>query len=149
MTDLRVLYHDLVRFETELWAGVDARLRSDCDLSLTWFEIMQLLRHREGQRVNDVAEEFVITVGGASKVIDRIEKAGFCRRVPNPHDRRSALIVLTPSGKTKVDEAAPVFEGELARRFSAVLGPTELDRMAAGLRLLRSGTDVADGRESA
>lgn len=138
MTDVRMLYHDMVRFETELWAAVDARLRSDCDLPLTWFEIMQLLRHREGQRVQDVAEEFVITVGGASKVIDRIEKAGYCRRVPNPHDRRSTLIVLTPVGKTKVDEAAPVFEDELARRFSSVLGPAELDRLAAGLRLLRS-----------
>ncbi|MBD8519190.1 MarR family transcriptional regulator [Plantibacter sp. CFBP 8804] len=149
MTDLRVLYHDLVRFETELWAGVDARLRSDCDLQLTWFEIMQLLRHREGQRVQDVAEEFVITVGGASKVIDRIEKAGFCRRVPNPHDRRSALIVLTSAGTTKVDDAAPVFEDELAQRFSSVLGPAELDRMATGLRLLRSATDVADRSASA
>lgn len=140
MTDVRMLYHDLVRFETELWAAVDARLRLDCDLPLTWFEIMQLLRHREGQRVQDVAEEFVITVGGASKVIDRIEKAGYCRRVPNPHDRRSALIVLTPAGTTKVDEAAPVFEDELTHRFSSVLGPSELDRMAAGLRLLRSAT---------
>nr|WP_244631983.1 MarR family transcriptional regulator [Plantibacter sp. CFBP 8804] len=143
------MYHDLVRFETELWAGVDARLRSDCDLQLTWFEIMQLLRHREGQRVQDVAEEFVITVGGASKVIDRIEKAGFCRRVPNPHDRRSALIVLTSAGTTKVDDAAPVFEDELAQRFSSVLGPAELDRMATGLRLLRSATDVADRSASA
>lgn len=144
MTDVRMLYHDLVRFETELWAAVDARLRSDCDLPLTWFEIMQLLRHCEGQRVQDVAEEFVITVGGASKVIDRIENAGFCRRVPNPHDRRSTLIVLTPAGKKKADEAAPAFEDELAHRFSSVLGPAELDRMATGLRLLRSAT--AGGR---
>jgi len=134
MTDLQVLYHDLVRFETELWAALDARLRSDCNLPLTW----KLLRHRDGQRVHDVAEEFVITVGGASKIIDRIELAGLCRRVPNPRDRRSVLIVLTPEGTGKVDAATAVFDDELARRFGAVLGPVELDRMAAGLRLLRS-----------
>lgn len=145
MPDLKVLYHDLVRFETELWAAVDSRLRSDCDLPLTWFEIMQFLSHREGQRVHDVAREFVITVGGASKVIDRIENAAYCRRMPNPNDRRSALVALTAAGKAKVGEAIPVFEDELAGRFSAVLGPAELDRMAIGLRLLRSATS-ADGR---
>ncbi|TDU20077.1 MarR family transcriptional regulator [Arthrobacter sp. JUb115] len=144
MTELRVLYHDLVRFETELWTAIDARLRANCDMQLTWFEIMQLLRHREGQRVHDVAREFVITVGGASKVIDRIEAAGLCRRVPNPNDRRSTLIVLTAAGKARVDETAPVFEDELARRFSAILGSAELDRMAAGLRLLRSASDTDD-----
>ena len=146
MLDLKLLYHDLVRFETELWAAVDSRLRSECDLPLTWFEIMQFLsRRREGQRVHDVAREFVITVGGASKAIDRIENAAYCRRVPNPNDRRSALVALTAAGKAKVDEAIPVFEDELAGRFSAVLGPAELDRMAIGLRLLRSATS-ADNR---
>ncbi|AXK44852.1 MarR family winged helix-turn-helix transcriptional regulator [Brachybacterium saurashtrense] len=139
MTDLKRLYHDLVRFETELWAAVDARLRRDCDLQLTWFEIMQLLDHRPGLRVQDIATEFVITVGGTSKVVDRIEKAGYCRRKPNPHDRRSALLVLTSTGKEKLGLAAPVFEDELERRFGAVLGGAELDRMATGLKLLRAG----------
>lgn len=138
MTNLKQLYHDLVRFETELWAVVDARLRHECELQLTWFEIMQLLGRRSGLRVQDVAREFVITVGGTSKVIDRIEKAGFCRRMPNPNDRRSALIVLTPAGRAKLDEALPVFEDELERRFGSVLGTAELERMATGLKLLRS-----------
>jgi MarR family transcriptional regulator, organic hydroperoxide resistance regulator len=138
MTDLKRLYHDLVRFETELWAAVDARLRRDCELRLTWFEIMQLLGGRDGLRVQDVATEFVITVGGTSKVVDRIEEAGLCRRVPNPNDRRSALLALTPKGQEKLEHAVPVFEDELARRFSAVLGGAELDRMATGLKLLRA-----------
>lgn len=149
MTDLKVLFHDLVQWEIALWAAVDTRLRSDCDLQLTWFEIMQLLRDRDGLRIYDVAQEFGITMGGTSKVVDRIEQAGYCLRSPNPNDRRSALLALTATGKAKVDEAIPVFEDELAQRFSTVLGPGELQRMAAGLRLLRASSLPGDRRLSA
>ena len=113
MADLPRIYHDLVRFETELWAAVDARLRQDCGLPLTSFEIMQLVGRHPGRRVQDIAAEFAITVGGTSKVVDRIEAAGHCRRVPNPTDRRSALIELTAAGAEKLAEAVPVFQDEL------------------------------------
>jgi DNA-binding MarR family transcriptional regulator len=138
MADLKRLYHDLVRFETELWAAVDGRLRQDCGLHLTWFEIMQFLGHQPGRRVQDIATEFAITVGGTSKVVDRIETAGYCRRVPHPADRRSAILQLTASGAEKLAEAMPVFEHELERRFGSVLSPAELDRLALNLTVLRT-----------
>lgn len=144
MVDLKRLYHDLVRFETELWASAEARLRADCDLALTWFEIMQLLGREPGRRVQDVATEFAISVGGASKVVDRIEAAGFCCRVPNPQDGRSALLELTEAGQQKLAEALPVFEDELALRFRSVLGEGELERMALSLRLLRASAFAVD-----
>ena len=36
MADLKVLFSELVRFETDLWNAVDARLRSEHGLQLTW-----------------------------------------------------------------------------------------------------------------
>ncbi|RGE19601.1 MarR family winged helix-turn-helix transcriptional regulator [Leucobacter sp. wl10] len=138
MPDLKGLYHELVRFETELWSAADTRLRRECDLQLTWFEVLQSLGRRPRQRVQDLATEFVITVGGTSKVVDRIEQAGLLRRVANPDDRRSSLLELTRHGKQKLADATPVFEDELALRFGALAGGTELDRLAASLRLLRT-----------
>ena len=146
MPDLNMLYHDLVRFETELWATVDARLREDCGLQLTWLEIMRLLEREPRLRVLDIAREFVISVGGTSKVVDRIEAAGFCRRVPNPEDRRSALLELTQAGEAMLAQAVPVFEDELERRFRSVLGDGELERLALSLRLLRASAFANDDR---
>jgi DNA-binding MarR family transcriptional regulator len=146
MPDLKMLYHDLVRFETELWATVDARLREDCGLQLTWLEIMRLLEREPRLRVLDIAREFVISVGGTSKVVDRIEAAGFCRRVPNPEDRRSALLELTQAGEAMLAQAVPVFEDELERRFRSVLGDGELERLALSLRLLRASAFANDDR---
>jgi hypothetical protein len=46
MTDLLDLFHQLVRFETELWNAADARLRAEFDLPLTRLEPMQIIaRH--------------------------------------------------------------------------------------------------------
>jgi DNA-binding MarR family transcriptional regulator len=144
MADLKRLYHDLVRFETELWAAVDTRLRTECDLQLTWFEIMQLLGREPRRRVQDVATEFAISVGGASKVVDRIVAAGYCCRIPNPQDGRSALLELTETGQRKLADVVPVFEDELALRFRSVLGEGELERLALSLRLLRASAFAVD-----
>ena len=82
MTDLKALFSELIRFETELWNAVDARLRADYDLPLSRFEPMQVIARHGTCRVNDIAEELAITVGGTSKLVDRIEASGHCRRRP-------------------------------------------------------------------
>ena len=46
MTDLKALFSELIRFETELWNAVDARLRADYDLPLSRFEPMQVIARR-------------------------------------------------------------------------------------------------------
>ena len=91
MPDLAALFSELIRFETELWNAVDARLRGDCDLPLTQFELMQIIRRGKACRVHDIAEELSITIGGTSKLVDRTEASGHGPRRPNPGDRRSFL----------------------------------------------------------
>ncbi|MDN0198173.1 MarR family transcriptional regulator [Streptomyces sp. S.PNR 29] len=150
VVDLKLVFHDLVQLEIELWNAVDARLRAECDLQLTWFEVMQLLARRSACRIQDVAEEFGITVGGTSKVVDRIEAAGYCRRRANPNDRRSSLIELTPEGRRLVDRAMEVFEAELVTRIGSVLPEQDLETFAATLSALRAaGRAVSARQESA
>jgi DNA-binding MarR family transcriptional regulator len=150
VVDLKLVYQDLVRFEIELWNAVDARLRAECDLRLTWFEVMRLLAQRSQCRVQDMAEEFGITVGGTSKVVDRIEAAGYCQRRANPNDRRSSLVELTPEGRRLVDRATEVFEAELETRIGSVLPERDLETFAATLSALRAaGRAVSAPQESA
>ena len=138
MVDLRLVYGDLVRFEIELWGAVDARLQTECDLQLTWFEVMRLLGERGGCRVLDIAEEFRITVGGTSKVVDRVEAAGYCRRRANPDDRRSSIVELTASGKRLLTKAMKVFDDELEIRIGSVLPERSLKQLATALADLRA-----------
>jgi len=92
---------DLVRLEIMLWDRVDSRLRAEHSLSLAFFEALFFLsRSDDGSlRVGDLAQAMRITVGGASKLVDRIERAGLVRREPDATDRRASKIALTSNGK--------------------------------------------------
>ena len=82
MEDLPALFNQLIRLETELWNAVDARLRADFDLPLSRLEPMQVIARRLSCRVYDIADQLSITIGGTSKLVDRIEAAGYCVRRP-------------------------------------------------------------------
>jgi DNA-binding MarR family transcriptional regulator len=143
VAELQVLFSELVRFETELWNAVDARLRADCELQLTWFEPMQVIFRHPACRVYDIAEELSLTVGGTSKLVDRIEASGFCRRRPNPGDRRSSIIELTPAGRHLLAEATAVFEDELRTRIGSAIPARSLDQFSTALTKLRSAGNRA------
>lgn len=42
-----------------------------------------------------VAQELQVTTGGMTSVIDRLERAGYVRRKPDPADRRRLLLEVT------------------------------------------------------
>lgn len=142
--DLTALYDNLVRYEIDLWNAIDAALRAECGLQLTWFEILRLLSaHDGGARVQDIAAEFAITVGGTSKVVDRIEAAGYCARHANPDDRRSSLVALTSTGRQVLAAGAIVFDRELDQRIGSVLDRDTIHAVSSALAALRAAGRVA------
>ena len=138
MSDLRQLFNDLIRFEIELWNAVDARLKNEFELPLTHFEPMSVIDRLPGCRVYDIASELGITTGGASKLVDRIEAGGYCRRLPNPADRRSSLLELTPEGQRLLAEAGAAFDEELQRWLGAAVPERTLRQFAGTLARLRA-----------
>ena len=137
MTDLGALFRDLVRLQIELWNGVGARLRADHQLPLTWFEPLRVIATRPSCRVQDIAAELVITVGGTSKLVDRIESAGWCRRLPHPADGRSSLLELTDDGRDLLARATASYDDELRRRLGSAPS-AELAALGATVRSLRA-----------
>lgn len=115
------LFSELTRLETELWDALDSRLRKEHGLPMSRFEPMAVVDRLGACRVFDVASALAITVGGTSKLIDRIEKAGYCRRRSNPDDRRSSLIELTADGRMLLERARKTVEAELYLRLNPVL----------------------------
>jgi DNA-binding MarR family transcriptional regulator len=138
MADLQSVFSDLIRFETELWNAVDARLRSDCDLPMSQFEPMQVINRIGACRASDVARELSITEGGTSKLVARIEASGYCDRRSNPDDGRSSIIALTPRGERVLREATVVFTLELETWLGAALSPRALEQFSTTLTTLRS-----------
>jgi DNA-binding MarR family transcriptional regulator len=150
MTDLLDFFHQLVRFETELWNAVDARLRDEFDLPLSRLEPMQVIARRPSCRVIDIAAELSITIGGTSKLVDRIEAAGYCVRRANPEDRRSSVIELTAAGRRILTKAAKAFEDELGTRIGSAVSARSLQQLYINIIKLRAANaSVDEGQRSA
>ncbi|MGW0390817.1 MarR family winged helix-turn-helix transcriptional regulator [Streptomyces sp. NPDC003042] len=47
----------------------------------------------------------MLTTGGMTGRLDKLEKAGLLRRSPDPHDRRGLQVTITERGLALVDEA--------------------------------------------
>jgi len=136
--NLLPLLYQLVRLEIELWNATDSTLRADHDLALGRFEAMRAVAAvGEGCRVQDVAERLSLTVGATSKLIDRLENSGFVTRSPNPDDRRSSLLALTPSGTEQLRSAEATLEAALQGWFAPVL-PDGGESLVAELGALRT-----------
>jgi DNA-binding MarR family transcriptional regulator len=138
VTDLKLLFTDLVGVEIELWDAIDVRLKQACDLPLGRFLPMRIIAGTASCRVLDIAAGLSITVGAASKSVDRIEAAGHCLRRPNPDDRRSSIIELTAAGRSILDSATRAYESELAARLAGRLSARELATLSALVTKLRS-----------
>jgi DNA-binding MarR family transcriptional regulator len=145
--DLTVLFTDLVRLETDLWHLADQRLRRVHELPLSWFEPMQVMDRIPDCRVADIAEALSITVGGASKLVDRIENTGWCERAPNPNDARSSVLTLSGAGQRLLKAAQDTFHDELSTRLAAAVPPERLTSLAATVQDLRHY--IANHKETA
>jgi DNA-binding MarR family transcriptional regulator len=135
---LRFLFSQLVRFETELWNAVEGRLRADFDVTLPVFEFMQVIARTPDCRVQDIAAELSITVGGTSKIVDRIEASGYCARSANPSDRRSSIIKLTPAGQRLLPKLTTAVDDELRKRLGAGAFDRSLIQLTRTLTKLRA-----------
>jgi DNA-binding MarR family transcriptional regulator len=149
MSDLRGLFNDLIRFEIELWNAVDARLKSEFSLPLTHFEPMSVIDKIPGCRVYDIANELGITTGGTSKLVDRIEASGYCRRLRNPDDRRSSLLELTEAGRRLLTKAGAAFDEELQLRLGSALPERTLRQFASTVTRLRAASQRLAMEDSA
>lgn len=133
----------LVRVQTALWQAVDVRLRERHSVTLAHVTALQVVGETPGCRVQDIVTTLHITVGGASKVVDRLVGAGHVERAANPTDRRSSVLTVTASGRDLLGRVAPDVDAVLADRLQAVLTGDELASLDRTLRLLESGPSAA------
>lgn len=143
MSDLVSLFSDLVRVETRLWNLIDARLRSELDMSLGRYETMAVIQRRGGCRPLDIAGDLGITVSGTSKIVARVEAAGHCVRGSNPGDGRSLVVALTEAGRTALAQAAEVVEDELAVQMGSALSPRKIEALGSALSLLKASLSAS------
>jgi DNA-binding MarR family transcriptional regulator len=88
-------------------------------------------------RPTDIFKLLNVTSGTLTYRIDRLEKNGLVKRVPNPNDRRSVMIQLTAKGKRGVDLAMETAVREASLNLRPITQDKALTQQLIGLlRLL-------------
>jgi DNA-binding MarR family transcriptional regulator len=62
----------------------------------TDLQLLNLLELQGSATPGDLARWSSLTTGGVTVAVDRLEKAGYVKREPNPKDRRSSIIRPVP-----------------------------------------------------
>jgi len=107
------------------------------------FDVLATLR-RAGEPYTlsprELSATLMLTTGGMTGRLDKLERAGLLRRSPDPHDRRGLQVTLTEKGLTLIDEA--VGSG-LTTQTAALSGltPEQSTQLADLLRKLLTSTE--------
>jgi len=113
-------------------------LRAEAGVGAGHFELLRYVRDHPDARVADLASAFAIGVGTTSKIVDRLEKEGWVERRPNPANRRSSLLALTPTGDSVVCRAEPAWQTAIQEILGGSVTPAELAALSLTLDALRS-----------
>lgn len=134
---------DLVRVEITLWNRIDVRLRQEHGLSLAFFETLYFIEDSPdgALRVGNLARALRITVGAASKLVDRVDAAGLIRRELDAEDRRASRVALTDAGRHMLTQASTTYAAELAAALDPALSVDEQESLHALVQRLLTAID--------
>lgn len=124
----------------DLLEGRRERQLAEFGLTVADFDVLATLRRRAPDaslKVRELLHSMMLSSGGMTKRLDRLEKLGLIERRPDPDDRRGVLVGLTAGGVAAVDDAIPAVtraETELVR--SVIRADRDRSRLEADLRRL-------------
>ena len=102
------------------------------------FDVLATLRRAgEPYRLTptELSKSLMVSSGGMTNRLDRLERAGFITRLPDPSDRRGTLVCLTDEGRRLVDEVVAAHV-ENEHHLLDSLAPSERKTLADLLRKL-------------
>jgi DNA-binding MarR family transcriptional regulator len=87
------------------------KVLSQFDLSSVEFHLLAAIRTTPDYRPSprDLLGPLMVSSGGLTNRIDRLERAGLLERITNARDRRGILLQLTAEGREVVDRVTAVY----------------------------------------
>jgi DNA-binding MarR family transcriptional regulator len=117
---------------------------------LSWFELLQAVKTSPTgrPRMSELAEWLTLSRGGITKLVDRLQQAGYLERVNCTDDRRALQAELTPAGEAMLEEMRSVYAAELEQHLR-ILSPEEAEVISAALSKVTASTCQAERVEAA
>jgi len=106
-------------------------------MSLSEVDVLATLgRSEAGLNCSEVAEATLITKGGITGILDRLEARGLVQRLPSREDRRSIRIQLTEKGVQFCGDLFPKQVKDYEELFAKALNPAQIKQLTKLLTLV-------------
>ncbi|MBW3666663.1 MAG: MarR family transcriptional regulator, partial [Actinobacteria bacterium] len=79
--------------------------------------------------ITKLGRKLELTSGGATRLVDRLEEAGYVERIPCPTDRRISWARLTASGLAALVTATKVHLDDLDHNLTSQLSGEDMDNL--------------------
>jgi DNA-binding MarR family transcriptional regulator len=100
---------------------------------------LNIIESRSGLTAGELAAEAGLTTGAITGVVDRLERAGYARRVRDPADRRKVSVEVTPQFYARAD----AIWGPMKRDWEHVLmSRLTSEQLECVIDFLRSTNDI-------
>ncbi len=98
----------IVRMNSLVSRKIDENLAT-FQLNVGEFDLLAVLLREPTHALtpSEIQSLILISSGGLSNRMTRLESRGLIERLPDPRDRRGVIVSLTPSGKSLIETVAP------------------------------------------
>lgn len=130
--NLQATMRSLQRIEREVEAATGLPMPS--------FEMLVNISYADDgrMRMSELADNLLLSRGGATRQVARLEEAGLLERVIPPDDRRATYAVITDKGRALLEKGAPVMEEAVAAHYLDHLDDRELSALrSVSVKILR------------
>ena len=137
----------LIKAQQIALASIETALKTAKLPPLAWYDALLELEGagERGLRPGELQREMLLAQYNLSRLIDRIERAGYVERRPCDDDGRGQAIVITAAGRDIRVRMWAVYGPAIQRALGDHLSPKQAETLDA---LLGKLVENSDGRES-
>jgi DNA-binding MarR family transcriptional regulator len=130
----------------QLVQRADHDLEAATALPLASYNVLRLLHEAPDfrLRLGELARAVFLTRSGATRLANRLEKAGFLCREEDAVDRRGSSAVLTDRGRNEWRRARAMFARTIAKHFGSRLSDAEAETLNVVLSRIVAAEAGAD-----
>jgi DNA-binding MarR family transcriptional regulator len=135
LTDARVAWHNLLQVSTRVIREFDRRLDLGHRISAREFDVLINLDNApEGRlRMTELANAAMLSSGGLTRLVGRLEERGFVQRDQDTADARAFHAKLTDEGRARLADARVTHDAVIHDLFGAHLSPAEIGTLTRAL----------------
>lgn len=122
----REAVNHMLHFSFVLKAEIETRLGKELGIGLADHEALINIHLCDSElKMSDLADLLVLSRGGITKLVDRLEEAGFLRRDASADDRRVTILAVTADGVATVKKSRAIIDEIVFDRWASRISDDE------------------------